>query len=83
MGRGRKRIPDGERPVAVSVRLMPKVADAVYRLAKARDVSQYQFLGDVISRVITLHEIRHGGAACYRDGQQSSTLSYTLSEPPS
>ena len=83
MPAGRPKLTADQRPVPHQVRLSPQVSDEVYRLAQARGVSQYQFLGDLVERVISLHKMRHGGSACYRDGQQSSTLSYTLSEPPS
>ena len=79
----RPKLSEDQRPVPHQVRLSPAISDVVYKLASARGVSQYQFLGDLVERVITLHKIRHGNSACYRDGQQSSTLSYTLSEPPS
>ena len=80
---GRPKLPEHERPVPHQVRLRPYISDTVYHLAQARGVSQYQFLGDLIERVITLHQIRHPDLTCYRSGQPSSTLSYALSEPPS
>lgn len=71
------------RPVQHGVRLTPQMSDAVYHFAKARRISQYRFLGDVVSRAIALQNAIDANGACYPRLRQSSTLSYVLSEPPS